>query len=140
MNSHTAQPMPERVSLVLRGRQERTSRRSRLGVVLLSVALLVLLMAPAAQATSEGGYKACSASSHVYTKAKWKTSYSAWLDITADGIREKTDSDTNGGVWEIDYMNLYGWGSVYTWINSAYYNIWGSTLSTWNSWPGCQAD
>jgi hypothetical protein len=105
-----------------------------------ALALIFALFVPAAQATSESGWKTCGSSSHVYTKAKWKTSYSAWLDITADGIREKTDSDSNGGIWETDYMNLYGWGSTTTWINDAFYYIWGSTLSTTYSWPGCEAD
>lgn len=113
--------------------------RNRFAVLFTALTLFVLTAAPAALATSESGYKSCGSPSHVYTKAKWQSSYSAWLDISGDGTREKTDSDTNGGVWEIDYMNAYGWG-VYTWINSAYYHIYGYVLSTTYSWPGCEAD
>lgn len=116
----------------------------RIQIILGVVVMVIGMFASPALATSEGGWKSCSASSHVYTKGEWKTSYSSWLDITADGIREKVASDVNAGNWETDYMNTWAsvpeHGAVVTTINSAYYSIFGSTLDTWLSWPGCQAD
>lgn len=107
--------------------------------------LALLLQIPlAALAASESGFKSCSTNAHVYTKADWQTSYSSWIDIEADGTREKSASDTNSGTWEVDYLNTYGsvgeHGPVNTQINSAYYYIFGNVLDTVLSWPGCEAD
>ncbi len=89
----------------------------------------------------EGGHRSCSGSSHVYTKGKWKNNYGSWLDVTADGIREKKlVLNPQDGVWRITYLNTWSTGSIDAGIDSAYYEIAGNPLSyTW-SWPGCEAD
>ncbi|MFQ5523646.1 MAG: hypothetical protein ACE5F5_08715 [Acidimicrobiia bacterium] len=108
------------------------------------VAALLIGLAIPAMAASESGYKSCGSPSHVYTKARWKSSFYTWLDIEADGVREFYADDVNGGTWETDYANAYRseleHGSVKEWINDAYYRIWGEVLSTWYSWPGCEDD
>jgi len=49
-----------------------------------------------------GWIQNCGSPSHVYTKARWKSSFYTWLDIEADGIREFYADDVNGGTWETD--------------------------------------
>lgn len=119
-------------------------RRSQQVPVLLIIGALVLGIALPALAVSESGHKSCSTSAHVYTKGVWRTSWNSWLDITADGTREKTGSDVNSGTWETDYINTWAsvpeHGPVVTGINSAYYYIYGNSLDTVASWPGCQTD
>jgi hypothetical protein len=100
----------------------------------------LLAAIPAQAAVIEGGWKSCSSSAHVYTKARWYKDFYTWIDVTGDGVREVYVDDWNGGVWETDYANLYGWGTVKTWVNSGYYEIAGWELSTTQSWPGCEAD
>jgi hypothetical protein len=113
----------------------------RCGQVLAITLVLVVAFAIPALATTESGFKSCSSDAHVYTKGVWKSYWYSWVDIEGDGIRENFYSDTNGGVWETDYLNAYGWpGGVDQSVNSAYYKIYGTVLDTWSSWPGCQAD
>ena len=118
-------------------------KRKTLVVVCLVTTLFVSGALPA-WATVEQGSKNCSTNAHVYTKGYWKTSWNSWLDITADGTREKTGNDTNSGTWETDYINTWAsvpeHGPVFTNINTAFYRIFGTTLDTVASWPGCQTD
>lgn len=105
------------------------------------VALAVLFAALPAFAISESGHKTCSSNAHVYTKVRWQSQFETWLDIQADGVRERHTTGGNDGSWATYYLNAPQdpFGEVDS-INNAFYYIWGLTLSTVNSWPGCIAD
>lgn len=120
--------------------------RKRLSVIAVALALFMLAFAPAALATTESGTKSCNSSSHVYLKSRWKSLTELSLDYHGygGGAWDYVWADSNSGVWETDYLNTYdSWietGIIDTGIDWGQYEIWGSTLSTVYSWPGCEAN
>ncbi len=72
---------------------------------------------------------------------RYKSQFETWLDIEADGVRERHTTGSNNGSWATYYLNAPKdpFGEL-DWIDEAYYYIWGETLSRWWSWPGCAAD
>lgn len=114
--------------------------RRYLGVGAITL-VLVMSMALPALADEENGYKSCSASSHVYTKAVFQHDSTMWLNVDGQGSvdRSITYGPYSPG-WYTRYLNAWGHTTVSLWINSSYYHIYGWDLDYVASWPGCEAD